>query len=168
MGEELEGALRLQPHSDIEQRQSNAVFSLMRPDKVIGVRAFIYWIFPCFRAHHKDTASYFRQLTQESSRQRFDRTGRRKLIFQEQQVIRVMKNPVLSSGFFGSSRLTIFPTRSEGTFAPASSMSDTANIQKNYPNFKSAERYPLGKGTRAGIHGHTGSQDFTSENCATR
>src|SRR6266478_3348166 len=66
--------------------------------------------------------------------------------FQEQRVIRLMKKPILSSG-----RIWFQPPnkfrREVKASAPSVTVSNGQQLWIYYSNFKSAERYPLGKGS---------------------
>jgi len=66
--------------------------------------------------------------------------------FQEERVIRLMKNPVLSSGAVWFQPPNKFRREVKGN-SPSVSVSDGRDLWIYYPNFKSAERYPLGKGS---------------------
>ena len=66
--------------------------------------------------------------------------------FQEQRVIRLMKNPVQSSGTVWFQSPNKFRREVKGN-SPSITVSDGRNLWIYYPNFKSAERYPLGKGS---------------------
>src|SRR5882762_326962 len=66
--------------------------------------------------------------------------------FQEQRVIRLMKNPILSSGKVWFQPPNKFRREVKGT-SPSLTVSDGRQLWIYYPNFKSAERYPLGKGS---------------------
>src|SRR5215471_9790380 len=66
--------------------------------------------------------------------------------FQEQRVIRLMKNPVQSSGTVSFQPPNKFRREVKGN-SPSITVSDGHNLWIYYPNFKSAERYPLGKGS---------------------
>src|SRR5436305_3265796 len=66
--------------------------------------------------------------------------------FQEQRVIRLMKNPVLSSGTVWFQPPNKFRREVKGS-SPSVTVSDGRELWIYYPNFKSAERYPLGKGS---------------------
>jgi outer membrane lipoprotein carrier protein len=66
--------------------------------------------------------------------------------FQEQRVIRLMKNPVQSSGTVSFQPPNKFRREVKGN-SPSVTVSDGRNLWIYYPNFKSAERYPLGKGS---------------------
>src|SRR5437667_8398001 len=65
--------------------------------------------------------------------------------FQEQRVIRLMKNPVLSSGTVWFQPPNKFRREVKGN-SPSDTVSDGLELWIYYPNFNSAERYPLGKG----------------------
>src|SRR4029077_5249165 len=66
--------------------------------------------------------------------------------FQEQRVIRLMKNPVLSSGTVWFEPPNKFRREVKGN-SPSITVSSGRELWIYYPNFKSAERYPLGKGS---------------------
>ena len=66
--------------------------------------------------------------------------------FQEQRVIRLMKNPVLSSGTVWFQPPNKFRREVKGN-SPSITVSSGRELWIYYPNFKSAERYPLGKGS---------------------
>src|SRR5437899_7319729 len=64
--------------------------------------------------------------------------------FQEERVIRLMKNPILSSGTVWFQPRNKFRREVKGN-SPSVTVSDGRQLWIYYPNFKSAERYPLGK-----------------------
>jgi len=64
--------------------------------------------------------------------------------FQEERVIRLMKKPILSSGRIWFQSPNKFRREVKGS-SPSITMSDGRQLWIYYPNFKSAERYPLGK-----------------------
>jgi outer membrane lipoprotein-sorting protein len=66
--------------------------------------------------------------------------------FQEQRMIRLMKNPILSSGKVWFQAPNKFRREVKGN-SPSLTVSDGRQLWIYYPNFKSAERYPLGKGS---------------------
>jgi chaperone LolA len=66
--------------------------------------------------------------------------------FQEQRVIRLMKKPIVSSGRIWFQPPNKFRREVKGT-SPSITVSDGRQLWIYYPNFKSAERYPLGKGS---------------------
>jgi len=66
--------------------------------------------------------------------------------FLEQRVIRLMKNPVQSSGTVWFQTPNKFRREVKGN-SPSITVSDGRELWIYYPNFKSAERYPLGKGS---------------------
>src|ERR1700757_3041912 len=66
--------------------------------------------------------------------------------FQEERVIRLMKKPVLSSGTVWFQPPNKFRREVKGN-SPSVTVSDGRELWIYYPNFKSAERYPLGKGS---------------------
>ena len=64
--------------------------------------------------------------------------------FQEERVIRLMKKPILSSGTIWFQPPNKFRREVKGS-SPSLTVSDGHQLWIYYPNFKSAERYPLGK-----------------------
>jgi outer membrane lipoprotein carrier protein len=66
--------------------------------------------------------------------------------FHEQRVIRLMKKPVVSSGTVWFQPPNKFRREVKGN-SPSVTVSDGRELWIYYPNFKSAERYPLGKGS---------------------
>src|SRR5947208_1477683 len=64
--------------------------------------------------------------------------------FQEERVIRLMKKPLLSSGKVWFQPPNKFRREVKGN-SPSLTVSDGRQLWIYYPNFKSAERYPLGK-----------------------
>jgi chaperone LolA len=66
--------------------------------------------------------------------------------FQEQRMMRLMKKPVVSSGRISYQSPNKFRREVTGN-SPSLTVSDGRQLWIYYPNFKSAERYPLGKGS---------------------
>jgi len=66
--------------------------------------------------------------------------------FQEQRMIRLMKKPIVSSGRISFQPPNKFRREVKGN-SPSVTVSDGRQLWIYYPNFKSAERYPLGKGS---------------------
>jgi outer membrane lipoprotein carrier protein len=66
--------------------------------------------------------------------------------FQEQRMIRLMKKPIHSSGKIWFQPPNKFRREVKGS-SPSLTVSDGRQLWIYYPNFKSAERYPLGKGS---------------------
>ena len=66
--------------------------------------------------------------------------------FQEQRVIHLMKKPILSSGKVWFQAPNKFRREVTGN-SPSLTVNDGRQLWIYYPNFKSAERYPLGKGS---------------------
>src|SRR5213595_1833729 len=66
--------------------------------------------------------------------------------FQEQRMIRLMKKPIVSSGKVWLQPPNKFRREVKGN-SPSVTVSDGHELWIYYPNFKSAERYPLGKGS---------------------
>jgi outer membrane lipoprotein carrier protein len=66
--------------------------------------------------------------------------------FQEERMIRLMKNPILSAGKVWFQPPNKFRREVKGN-SPSLTVSDGRQLWIYYPGFKSAERYPLGKGS---------------------
>jgi len=66
--------------------------------------------------------------------------------FQEQRMIQLMKKPIVSSGRIWFQPPNKFRREVKGN-SPSVTVSDGRQLWIYYPNFKSAERYPLGKGS---------------------
>src|SRR4029453_4576797 len=66
--------------------------------------------------------------------------------FQEERMIRLMKKPILSSGKVWFQPPNRFRREVKGS-SPSLTVSDGHQLWIYYPNFKTAERYPLGKGS---------------------
>ena len=64
--------------------------------------------------------------------------------FQEERVMRLMKKPIVSSGQISFQPPNKFRREVKGN-SPSVTVSDGRQLWIYYPNFKSAERYPLGK-----------------------
>jgi len=64
--------------------------------------------------------------------------------FQEERIIRLMKKPIVSSGKVWFQPPNKFRREVKGN-SPSLTISDGRQLWIYYPNFKSAERYPLGK-----------------------
>jgi len=110
------------------------------------VRAFIYWIFLAFALASAANSAPLSdgELKNLLAAIRQNRTTQAD--FQEQRVIRLMKNPVLSSGTVWFQPPNKFRREVKGN-SPSVTVSDGRELWIYYPNFKSAERYPLGKGS---------------------
>src|SRR5256714_14659591 len=66
--------------------------------------------------------------------------------FQEERAIRLMKKPIVSSGRISFQPPNKFRREVKGN-SPSLTVSNGRQLWIYYPNFKSAERYPLGKGS---------------------
>jgi outer membrane lipoprotein carrier protein len=66
--------------------------------------------------------------------------------FHEERLIRLMKKPVVSSGTVWFQPPNKFRREVKGN-SPSMTVSDGRELWIYYPNFNSAERYPLGKGS---------------------
>src|ERR1700751_5992756 len=66
--------------------------------------------------------------------------------FQEERAIRLMKKPIVSLGRIWFQAPNKFRRQVKGN-SPSITVSDGRQLWIYYPNFKSAERYPLGKGS---------------------
>jgi outer membrane lipoprotein carrier protein len=110
------------------------------------VRVFVYWIFLAFALASvaKSAPISDSELKNLLAAIRQNRTTQAD--FQEQRVIRLMKKPVLSSGTVWFEPPNKFRREVKGN-SPSITVSDGRELWIYYPNFKSAERYPLGKGS---------------------
>jgi outer membrane lipoprotein carrier protein len=110
------------------------------------VRAFIYGIFLAFALMSvaKSAPLSDGELKNLLAAIRQNRTTQAD--FQEQRVIRLMKKPVVSSGTVWFQPPNKFRREVKGN-SPSVTVSDGRELWIYYPNFKSAERYPLGKGS---------------------
>src|SRR5438874_9085862 len=66
--------------------------------------------------------------------------------FQEERVMRLMKKPIVASGKIWFQPPNKFRQEDKSN-SPSITISDGRQLWIYYPNFKSAERYPLGKGS---------------------
>jgi outer membrane lipoprotein carrier protein len=64
--------------------------------------------------------------------------------FQEERIVRLMKKPIVSAGKVWFQPPNKFRREVKGN-SPSLTVSDGRQLWIYYPNFKSAERYPLGK-----------------------
>src|SRR4249920_2974684 len=110
------------------------------------MRAFIYWIFLAFTLASiaKSAPISDSELKNLLAAIRQNRTTQAD--FQEERVIRLMKNPITSSGRIWFQPPNKFRREVKGS-SPSVTVSDGRDLWIYYPNFKSAERYPLGKGS---------------------
>ena len=129
------------------------------------MRAFIYWIFLAFALASVAKSAPISDSELKNLLAAIRQNRSTQADFQERRVIRVMKNPVLSSGTVSFQPPNKFRREVKGT-SPSITVSDGRELWIYYPNFKSAERYPLGKGSPAGCHG--GSDHPASQICPVR
>ena len=110
------------------------------------MRAFIYWIFlvSALTSVAKSAPPSETELKNLLVAIRQNRSTQAD--FQEERVIRLMKKPVLSSGTVWFQPPNKFRREVKGN-SPSVTVSDGRQLWIYYPNFKSAERYPLGKGS---------------------
>jgi outer membrane lipoprotein carrier protein len=110
------------------------------------VRAFIYWILvvSALASAAKSAPISDSELKNLLAAIRQNRSTQAD--FQERRVIRLMKNPILSSGTVWFQPPNKFRREVKGN-SPSITVSDGRELWIYYPNFKSAERYPLGKGS---------------------
>ena len=110
------------------------------------MRTFIYWIFPAFAlvSFVRSAPISDSELKNLLAAIRQNRTTQAD--FQEERVIRLMKNPITSSGRIWFQPPNKFRREVKGS-SPSVTVSDGRELWIYYPNFKSAERYPLGKGS---------------------
>jgi outer membrane lipoprotein carrier protein len=110
------------------------------------VRAFIYWIFLAFALASVAKSAPISEAELKNLLAAIRQNRTTQADFQEERVIRLMKNPVLSSGTVWFQPPNKFRREVAGN-SPSVTVSDGRELWIYYPNFKSAERYPLGKGS---------------------
>ena len=110
------------------------------------MRAFIYWIFLTFALASVATSTPISDSELKNLLAAVRQNRSTQADFQERRVIRLMKNPVVSSGTVWFQPPNKFRREVKGS-SPSVTVSDGRELWIYYPNFKSAERYPLGKGS---------------------
>jgi outer membrane lipoprotein-sorting protein len=110
------------------------------------VRAFNYWVFFAFALASVATSAPISDNELKNLLTAIRQNRSTQADFQERRVIRLMKNPVLSSGTVWFQPPNKFRREVKG-HSPSVTVSDGRELWIYYPNFKSAERYPLGKGS---------------------
>jgi outer membrane lipoprotein-sorting protein len=110
------------------------------------VRAFIRWIFFAFALTSVAKSAPLSEAELKNLLAAIRQNRTTQAAFQEERVIRLMKNPVLSSGTVWFQPPNKFRREVKGN-SPSITVSSGRELWIYYPNFKSAERYPLGKGS---------------------
>jgi outer membrane lipoprotein carrier protein len=110
------------------------------------MRAFIYWIFLTFALMSVTKSAPLSEADLKNLLAAIRQNRTTQADFQERRVIRLMKNPILSSGTVWFQPPNKFRREVKGN-SPSITVSDGRDLWIYYPNFKSAERYPLGKGS---------------------
>jgi len=110
------------------------------------VRAFIYGVFLAFALASVAKSAPLSESELKNLLAAIRQNLTTQADFQEQRVIRLMKNPVLSSGTVWFEPPNKFRREVKGN-SPSVTVSSGRELWIYYPNFKSAERYPLGKGS---------------------
>jgi len=110
------------------------------------VRVFIYWTFLAFALASVAKSAPISESELKNLLAAIRQNRSTQADFQEQRVIRLMKNPVLSSGTVWFQPPNKFRREVKGN-SPSITVSSGRELWIYYPNFKSAERYPLGKGS---------------------
>ena len=110
------------------------------------MRAFIYGIFLAFALTSVAKSAPISESELKNLLAAIRQNRTTQADFQEQRVIRLMKKPVLSSGTVWFQPPNKFRREVKGN-SPSVTVSDGGELWIYYPNFKSAERYPLGKGS---------------------
>ena len=110
------------------------------------MRVFIYWIFLVSALSSVATSAPLSDNELKNLLAAIRQNRSTQADFQEQRVIRLMKNPVMSSGTVSFQPPNKFRREVKGN-SPSITVSDGRELWIYYPNFKSAERYPLGKGS---------------------
>ena len=110
------------------------------------MRAFIYWIFLTFALTSVAKSAPLSEADLKNLLAAIRQNRTTQADFQERRVIRLMKNPILSSGTVWFQPPNKFRREVKGN-SPSITVSDGRELWIYYSNFKSAERYPLGKGS---------------------
>src|SRR6266540_7158406 len=110
------------------------------------MRAFKYWIFLAFALASVAKSAPLSEAELKNLLAAIRQNRSTQADFQEQRVIRLMKKPVLSSGTVWFQPPNKFRREVKGNSSSVT-VSDGRELWIYYPNFKSAERYPLGKGS---------------------
>jgi outer membrane lipoprotein carrier protein len=110
------------------------------------VRVFICWIFLAFALASVAKSAPISESELKNLLAAIRQNRTTQADFQEQRVIRLMKKPVLSSGTISFQPPNKFRREVKGN-SPSVTVSDGRELWIYYPNFKSAEHYPLGKGS---------------------
>src|SRR6266567_3594314 len=110
------------------------------------MRAFIYGIFVVFTLTPVAKSAPLSEAELKNLLAAIRQNRTTQADFQEERVIRLMKKPVMSSGTVWFQPPNKFRREVKGN-SPSVTVSDGRQLWIYYPNFKSAERYPLGKGS---------------------
>src|SRR5213080_1050694 len=110
------------------------------------MRAFIYGIFVVFTLTPVAKSAALSEAEVKNLLAAIRQNRTTQADFQEERVIRLMKKPVVSSGTVWFQPPNKFRREVKGN-SPSVSVSDGRQLWIYYPNFKSAERYPLGEGS---------------------
>jgi len=110
------------------------------------VRAFIYGIFLVSALTSVAKSAPLSEAELENLLAAIRQNRTTQADFQEERVIRLMKKPVVSSGTVWFQPPNKFRREVKGN-SPSVSVSNGRDLWIYYPNFKSTERYPLGKGS---------------------
>jgi outer membrane lipoprotein carrier protein len=110
------------------------------------VRAFIYSVFVAFALSTVANSAPISDSDLKNLLAAIRQNRSTQADFEERRAIRLMKNPVLSSGTVWFQPPNKFRREVKGN-SPSVTVSDGRELWIYYPNFKSAERYPLGKGS---------------------
>ncbi len=110
------------------------------------MRVFIYWILLAFALTSVAKSAPISDSELKNLLAAVRQNRSTQADFQEQRVIRLMKNPVVSSGTVSFQPPNKFRREVKGN-SPSITVSSGHELWIYYPNFKSAERYPLGKGS---------------------
>ena len=110
------------------------------------MRTLIYWIFLAFALASVAKSAPISESELKNLLAAIRQNRTTQADFQEQRVIRLMKKPIVSSGQIWFQPPNKFRREVKGT-SPSVTVSSGRELWIYYPNFKSAERYPLGKGS---------------------
>lgn len=118
----------------------------MRPLKINGMRAFMCAILALVALTSATNAAPLSEADLKNLLAAIRQNRTTQADFEEERVMRLMKKPVVSSGTVWFQPPNKFRREVKGNSASVS-VSDGRELWIYYPNFKSAEHYPLSKGS---------------------
>jgi outer membrane lipoprotein carrier protein len=129
-----------------QQRAGTRFENFTQSHKVIAVRAFMYAMLAFVSLTSIANTAPLSESELENLLAAIRQNRTTQADFQEERVMRLMRKPVVSSGTVWFQPPNKFRREVKGN-SPSVSVSDGRELWIYYPNFKSAERYPLGKGS---------------------